>query len=408
MSQVLEFLDFVEKQPRQSVRQLLGKILLQSRLLTGAEAGTIYIVRRHGRERHLEAASAQNDRIKLKARGYKLPIESPTIAGFVARSGQTLMLPDVYAIPPGQPYRFNPAAEFPGYRTRSMMCFPLQNYQDQVIGVVQLINRRTDGEDDPIPFDPQHGQLIGPIAQIVGSHVERADMMEKIRAKNVKLSQRNRLLADQRRQIVGLQAETEDAFMLSINLLARAAEIHDEDTGNHIVRVNEYSHYLAQLLEMSKDFCNEIHYSAQLHDVGKMSVDAAVLKKKGGLTPDERHEMMNHPVYGHQILSRSHRLSMASEIALYHHEKWDGTGYPNGVTGEDIPISARIVALADVYDALRSARPYKPAFSHEQAMRILLQGDDRIDPAAHFDPKLLALVGEHHAGMDEIWRRLMD
>ena len=159
---------------------------------------------------------------------------------------------------------------------------------------------------------------------------------------------------------------------------------------------------------MPKAFCDEIHYSAQLHDVGKMSVDVAVLKKKGRLDDDERAEMDKHPLYGHQMLNAAPRLGMAAEIALYHHEKWSGGGYPMGTAGDDIPLSARIVAVADIYDALRSERPYKPAFSHQKAIKIMLKGDDRIDPVSQFDPKLITLLHKEHRGLDKIYRRLKD
>ena len=99
---------------------------------------------------------------------------------------------------------------------------------------------------------------------------------------------------------------------------------------------------------------------------------------------------------------------MAAEIAQGHHEKWAGGGYPNGWQGEQIPLSARIVAMADIYDALRSARPYKPAFSHEKTVAIMTEGDDRLDPREHFDPALLDLFRNHHQEFDEIYRRLHD
>jgi len=193
-----------------------------------------------------------------------------------------------------------------------------------------------------------------------------------------------------------------------VGLLARAAEILDEGTGNHIVRTNEYSFFIARHLGMPNDFCDEIHYSAQLHDVGKMSVDQAVLKKKGRLDDQERAEMDRHTTYGHQILCDSPRLQLAAEIALSHHEKWAGTGYPNGLGGTDIPVSARIVQVADIYDALRSERPYKAGFSHEKAMDIILKGDDRLDPHEHFDPKLIELFADTHLGFAKIWDDLKD
>jgi len=407
-NQALEFLEFVEMQPRQSVRQLMDKVLLKSRLMTGAEAGTIFIVRKKGQQRWLEPISLQNDAVSIGRPDFIVPVTTKSIAGFVAASGEVAQIKDVYKIPPTRSYSFNPDNELSNYHTMSVLCFPLKNYQEQVIGVVQLINRRIPGEDKPVPFANEQAQLVTPIARVLATYIERAIMLEHIRQKNARLRQRNQQLAEQRAQVIALQADTEEAFMLSIQLLARASEIHDEGTGNHIVRVNEYSHFLASEYGMPKTFCDEIRYSAQLHDVGKMSVDVAVLKKKGGLDDDERAEMDKHPTYGHQILETAPRLQMAAEIALYHHEKWDGGGYPLGTAGDDIPLSARIVAVADIYDALRSERPYKPAFDHKKTISIMLKGDDRIDPTTHFDPKLMDLLAKRHQGMNKIYSRLKD
>ncbi len=406
--QVLEFLQFVEGQRNQTARELLDKVLRKSRLMTGAEAGTIFITRGRGRSRWLEPASIQNDAIKVKRADFIVPIGSGTIAGHVADKGRTVLIDDVYNIPKRSPYRFDPNFERHNYKTRSMFCFPLRNLQNEVIGVVQLINCRRRNSKQPVPFATDVEQLVAPIARVVGHSIERAEMLDQIKAKNKTLNVRNRQLAEQRERIIALQQETEAAFQVSVTLLARAAEIHDEETGNHIIRVNEYSYAIAKLLDMDDDWCNEIRYSAQLHDVGKMSVDAAVLKKKGALDADERAEMNRHTLYGFQILSASSRLSLGAEIAHYHHEKWDGTGYPNGIKGEAIPISARIVQLADIYDALRSTRPYKPAFDHDKAVHILTVGDDRIDPYGHFDPRLIELFKDHHQSFARIWTELSD
>ena len=351
---------------------------------------------------------AKNDAVRIGSQDFIVPITTKSIAGFVASSGEFVRIKDVYKIPAKRTYSFNPDNELSNYHTESMLCFPLKNYQEQVIGVVQLINRRIPGKNKPVPFADEQVQLVTPIARVLATHIERADMLENIRQKNSRLRQRNRELGEQRAQVLALQADTEEAFLLSIQLLARASEIHDEGTGNHIVRVNEYSYFLAKEYGMPKAFCDEIRYSAQLHDVGKMSVDVAVLKKQGGLDTDERAEMDKHSFYGHQILEAAPRLKMASEIALYHHEKWDGSGYPMAAAGEDIPLSARIVAVADIYDALRSERPYKPAFDHKKTIDIMLHGDDRIDPASHFDPRLMRLLAKRHQGMNAIYRRLKD
>jgi len=405
---VLDFLQFVEGQKNQSVRELLDRILRKSRLLTKAEAGTIFIARERGQRRWLEPASVQNDVISVRKGDFIVPIGPGSIAGHVADKGKTVIIDDVYQIPKRAPYFFDPSREHRHYKTRSMFCFALKNYQDKVIGVVQLINCRPRRNRAPIPFDPAVAQLVAPIARVVGHSIERAEMLEQIKSKNKKLRERNRLLAEQRAHIEALQEETEDAFQLSTQLLARAAEIHDEETGNHIIRVNEYSYFIARLLDQPDEWCDEVRYSAQLHDVGKMSVDAAVLKKKGRLNDAEREEMNRHTEYGHQILVASPRLKMGADIALYHHEKWDGSGYPNGTKGDDIPLAARIVQLADIYDALRSERPYKPAFSHKKAVDILTIGDDRIDPEGHFDPVIVDLFKNNHKNFDRIWARLKD
>lgn len=410
MSVLLEFLEFINGGPQPAVHDLLHRVLVKSRKLTGAEAGSIFIVRERGRKKALEVASVQNDVVTMPTDVLKtLPVDDSSIVGHVARTGEKLRVDDVYKIPADKPYRFNPEIDrHTGFRSKSVLCFALKNYADEVIGVVQLVNKRDKQGKGPLAFTSEDAALIQPINHIVGGAIERALMMERIQEQNRRLTERSKALQRQRKRIATLRDQTEEAFQISIRLLARAAELHDEDTGNHIVRVNEYAYLLARKFGMPEEFCDEIRYSAQLHDVGKMSVDSAVLKKKGHLTPSERAEMNLHPKYGYQILSQSDRLKMAAEIALCHHEKWDGSGYPNGLKGEAIPLSARIVQLADVYDALRSPRPYKAGFTHDEACRVIVEGDERIDPVAHFDPKLVELFQRIHKDMDRIWSELQD
>ena len=403
---LMEFFEIMEQSPHKPASELISDILRKSRELTCAEAGSIFILRSDGAKRWLEAASVQNDVIRLEPADFTIALDTASIAGYVAATGETLVIDDLYAIPAGRPYSFNVGFdEASGYRSRSMMCFPLNNYDGDVIGVVQLINRRGAACVEALPFTAEEKALILPVKQVLGSAIERALMHEHIIDANAELLSRNDELREQRKQIVMLQGETEEAFMLSINMLAVGAEIHDADTASHIARTNHYSYFVAGKLGMSDDFCDEISYSAQLHDVGKMSINTSVLKKNGPLGPDERDEMNLHPVYGHQILAHTDRLKMAADIAHAHHEKWDGTGYPNGLAGEQIPVAARIVALADIYDALRSKRCYKPAFDHEKARHIILNGDERLDPAGHFDPALLKIFAENHGDMAAIWER---
>jgi HD-GYP domain-containing protein (c-di-GMP phosphodiesterase class II) len=402
LAPVLDFLEFIDERGDQPLGMLLEHILLKARQLTGAEAGTIFLVRRKGTRRWLEPGSIQNDVVKLGPRKFVLPISNESVAGYVADTGETLFIDDVYDLPADAPYAFRADTDrVLGYRSTTMLAFPLTNRMGAVVAVVQLINRRSAPGEAVVPFEPSHAALIAPVNHFAGRAIERAAMTDTILEKN-------RRLREQSRTIAGLQAETEDAFLLSIRLLAKAAELHDEVTGNHILRVNEYSYALARAAGQPRAWCEEIRYSAQLHDVGKMSVDAAVLKKKGELTAEEWEEMRRHPEHGYNILRVSPRLGMAAEIARCHHEKWDGTGYPAGLKGEEIPLAARIVALADVYDALRSPRPYKPGHSHEDACRIILEGDERIDPRTHFDPALLVLFAECADRMAEIWDALQD
>ncbi len=409
MDVLREFLEFIEYSKPQPAGELLRRVLLRSRRLTEAEAGTVFIVRGRGKTKRLEAADTQNDRIELEPANFVLPINKASIAGYTAATGETVFVADLYNIPDSLPFSFDPSFDREhGYCSRSMLSFPLLNHDRKVIGVVQLINRLDSSGNGPIPFEREQADLIVPFNHIVGGAIERTDMVERISGQNIRLRDRNRLLREQRARIAALQDETEEAFQLSINLLSRAAELHDEDTAQHVERVNEYSHFLAGKLGRSKAFCNEISYSAQLHDVGKMSINVAILRKAGPLDEDERFEMMRHPEYGFQILSASDRLQMAAEIALNHHEQWDGSGYPAGRKGKEIPLSARIVTLADIYDALRSKRSYKPGFTHEQTRRIVLEGDDRFDPRSHLDPKLLHIFANDHQGMAEIWDALSD
>jgi response regulator RpfG family c-di-GMP phosphodiesterase len=183
--------------------------------------------------------------------------------------------------------------------------------------------------------------------------------------------------------------ETEGAFKYTIEALARACEAAEPDTGRHIVRVNRYAGALAANMGYNLAFVKEMSISAQMHDVGKIRIPAEILLKQGTLTPSEMELIRQHPAYGAEILGNSPRLHVAREIALSHHENWDGTGYPKQLRGEHIPISGRIAKVADVYDALRSKRSYKGPFSHEDAVRVFREGDDRIAPE-HFDPAALA------------------
>jgi HD-GYP domain-containing protein (c-di-GMP phosphodiesterase class II) len=404
---IMEFLAITERTRGCSASQMIADVLRKSREITRAEAGSIFILRRaEDGACGLQATSLQNDVVRVKAASFTVPVNTASIAGYVAETGDTLVIDDLYRIPPDRPYNFNRTFDdASGYRSRSMMCFPLNNFDGDIIGVVQFLNRRRTACIDPLPFRDEERAFILPVKQVLGTAIERALMTERMANTNAQLVESNDELRNQRERIATLQGETEEAFRLSIQMLALAAEIHDPDTANHVGRTNDYSYLLAGKLGLPEAFCDEIRYSAQLYDVGKMSIDSRVLKKNGPLGTDDRAEMNLHPAYGFRILNHSDRLQMAADVAHDHHEKWDGTGYPNGLAGDDIPLAARIVAMADIYDALRSERSYKPALDHDKARHIILNGDERLDPVGHFDPRILAVFAEHHGELAVIWKR---
>ncbi len=209
------------------------------------------------------------------------------------------------------------------------------------------------------------------------------------------------------RALVEQAQVTDSSLMYVIGALARASEANDEDTGNHILRVNEFSRVLAEEIGCAPDLVRQIHRLAQMHDVGKIHVRREILRKNGPLTPEEWSEMKLHTLYGVKILGDSPRLEVARQIAIAHHERWDGSGYPYGLAGERIPVAARVVTLADVYDALRSRRSYKPEFDHGRASDILRNGDGRVEPR-FFDPAVLAAFERRQADFEAIYESLRD
>lgn len=165
--------------------------------------------------------------------------------------------------------------------------------------------------------------------------------------------------------------------------LAKAGEYRDQDTGNHIIRMAKYARLIAEELNLTAMECDEIEAAAPMHDIGKIGIPDHILLKAGRHTPEEQAIMRRHPEIGHDILagSPSRYLQMGAIIALGHHEQFDGSGYPQGLAGESIPLTARIVTVADVFDALTSVRPYKTAWSVEQALDFVKAGSGQ-----HFDP----------------------
>ena len=216
------------------------------------------------------------------------------------------------------------------------------------------------------------------------------------RCRNLLTLRRQQLaLEDKRRLLEGMveeaTREVRDREKETLMRLARAGEFRDEETGYHLVRMARYSRLIADTIGLEREEAETIELAAPLHDIGKIGIPDQILLKKDKLDGVEWDTMRSHPLIGHEILkgSASKYVRMGSLIALGHHEKYDGSGYPNGLVSDHIALCARVVAVADVYDALTSARPYKKAWSSEEAFEFLRQQRGK-----HFDPHLVdAFIG---------------
>ena len=241
--------------------------------------------------------------------------------------------------------------------------------------------------------DEKKGFAVGGV-DFINKPFQPETLLARVNA-HVRLhSQERHLDALVRERTAALEAKTlelETTRMQVINQLGRAAEFKDDDTGTHVIRMSHYSRILAEAAGLPADRVDLIYKSSPMHDIGKLGIPDAILKKPGKLTDEEFTIMRKHPAIGAGIigLQKSELLECARVVALTHHEKWNGKGYPRGRSGEDIPIEGRIVAIADVFDALMSDRPYKAAWPLEKTVAVMTQ-----DAGTHFDPKLIPMFFE--------------
>ncbi len=361
--------------------RLLELIVAQAKELTCCDRGSIFI--REGEELRFFVVSRTQG-----LRDLRIPLSPASIAGYVVLTGKSLNLADVYNLPPDLPYSFNRQVDQQtGYRTRSLLTVPMRDASGQVIGALQLLNRLQ--RQHPSPLDPQQvAEWSQPFSPWEVSVAESLASQAAVAYQNVQLRQ-----------------ELKSAHFETIFCLSLAAEYRDQDTSFHLKRMSNYSRIIASHLGLSSHEQELIFYASPMHDVGKIGIPDAILLKAGPLTPEERLIMNRHPEIGYEILSKSDSelMKKSAIIALTHHEKFDGSGYPRGLKGEEIPLEGRIVALADVFDALASRRPYKAAWNLEDVFRLVEEST-----GTHFDPQVVAAFNRGRSEILEIYHRYQD
>ena len=282
---------------------------------------------------------------------FELPIDSGIVGDAITRQ-KKIILDDVY-----QDKRFNPAIDKKtGYKTKSMMVIPMFDHDDKIIGAFQVINNTRDKGQ----FDKRD--------------MERLMLASTYAAETLISAQLGQEIVETQREVVFT--------------MGAIGESRSKETGNHVKRVAEYSELMALLYGLDKEEAELLKQASPMHDIGKIAIPDAILKKPGRFDDEEREIMNTHAELGYQMIKNSERplLKAAAIVAYQHHEKWNGTGYPQGLKAENIHIYGRITAIADVFDALGSDRVYKKAWSEERIFKLLEE-----ERGEHFDPVLIDL-----------------
>jgi response regulator RpfG family c-di-GMP phosphodiesterase len=258
----------------------------------------------------------------------------------------------------------------------SYVCIPLKSISKDVIGALCAFGINGDMSEGTV-------RVLSIVAQRIASEIQIKD---RSRVLEDTVDKRTKALRESLEKLEEAHSEISHAYEEIVYRLSVAAEYKDEDTAAHIHRISYYSEALARKLGLPEEEVKLIKLASPMHDIGKIGIPDSILLKPGQLTPDEFEIMKQHTIMGARILagSSSPLLSMAEEIAISHHEKYDGSGYPYGVMGENIPLVGRIVAIADVFDALLTPRVYKPAFDLDNTLTIMKEGKGK-----HFDPNLV-------------------
>lgn len=356
---------------------LLNKILTEARRLVCAEAGSIF--RTEGER--LKFCYVQNDRLSQGNQGgeaayigSEMAVDERSLAGYVAKTGRMLIIDDVYHIDPAEPYSFNRSFDqSSGYRTKSVLTIPMKNSRGRVLGVLQLINA-LDQDNRVVPFRREDLDYVIFYANSAAMALERAALTRELILRTIRMAE--------------LRDPKETGAHVN-RVAGYAAEIYESWAENQGLDQGE--------IRKNKDI---IRVAAMLHDVGKVAISDTILKKPARLTAEEYLAIKYHTIYGAQLFAcpASELDQVAQTIALNHHERFDGQGYPGriddimaqqvelgpGKQGDEIPIAARVTALADVYDALISPRVYKDPWPEDKVLETI-----RAEAGAQFDPQVV-------------------
>lgn len=314
--------------------RLLSLIAEQIQKIIGVKRCFIFIKDDSKKEFWSKIASGKG----LKYSEIHLPLHGNNIACAVAKSGHTINLADAYS-----DERFSKELDvITGFKTTALLAVPLKNKEGKVIGVFQLNNK-----EDNTPFNSRDEGLLKLLATLASGNIEIATLYEEVKLANLE----------------------------TIYRLAVAAEYRDQyDTKTHLTHISSICEMIAKEMGFSGIEVENIKNASLLHDIGKVAIPDHILLKPGKLTPQEYELMKEHTKYSEKILkgAKSKILEIAYKMSVAHHEKWDGSGYPNGLKGEDIPLEARILAVADVFDALCMNRVYKKAWPLENAYEYIV------------------------------------
>lgn len=327
--------------------------------LVDAEVGSLLLLDEQTEELYFEVALGEKG---AKVKEIRLKI-GEGIAGTVAKDRKSYIIDDVTK----DPRFFKKADEKSGFVTKSIMCSPLI-HKGKLLGVIQAINKKNGGA-----FTEDDLRLFESFADIVSISIENANLYQRLK----------------------------ETFFDTSFALAEAVEKRDPYTGGHVKRVTEYCLAVGEEMGLNEEDKERLYIAAVLHDIGKIGIDDAILRKPAPLVPEEIAQMKKHPQIGLEILSKVKHLSDTIVGTFSHHESYDGKGYPNGLKGEEIPLLGRIIAVCDTFDAMTSDRPYRKGLDDEVAINELKKF-----AGIQFDPKVVdafvkafnkgKIISQHH------------